>query len=110
MGWVRRGMQSGCLHAVGSKDSAGLEPWAAAPATATLVLPEAPAAATQAGLAATVLAATEQVRQQEEKMLVRLRLDLRHIVDELLKVRHARVLEEQAGLGGQGCRKGVWAG
>ena len=56
------------------------------PAGASMVLPEAPALP-NAGLAQTVLEATDLIRQQEEKMLVRLRLDLRHIVDELLKVR-----------------------
>ena len=55
------------------------------PATASMVLPEAPSIVAPTTLPAAV-AAMEQLRQHEEKMLVRLRLDLRHIVDELLKV------------------------
>ena len=55
------------------------------PATASMVLPDAPSIVAPTTLPAAV-AAMEQLRQHEEKMLVRLRLDLRHIVDELLKV------------------------
>ena len=81
----------GILRAAARSNEGGVNnPWLApVPHTATLDLPEMPAAPTAMARAQSEAAHGEAVRQYEERMLVRLRLDLRHIVDELLKARPA---------------------
>jgi hypothetical protein len=88
------GALPGVLHAVATaaagEDEARRDedPWTMpVPATATEVLAEVAPLPGHPARAATAAEAAATLREQEDRALVRLRMDLRHIVDVLLKVK-----------------------